>query len=718
MGDERIRENCGTLSLSGPGRVVAGSYCTLELTYTVGRIGMDDGAALEVAVNQTSDWGPPQFEDPAAENYCSVETDGDATVTGTFDPQGHVRPYRNTISVDVSDGSLGEGDTITITLGDRSAGSMGLQAQSYPDTAFELIGLVDAFETGEPIELPDRPAFEVVPGPVDSLVAVASSEAATGEEITIRVRGADYWGNAATGYEGRLRLEADGEVLTEDVPTVEGVATVDVAFEDSGVRRVTVSDEARGLETTTNPIVVYEDPPARRVRWGDIHGQSEETVGTGTVEEYFDYAREKAFLEFASHAGNDFQITDGLWERIQAAVSEFHDPEEFVTFLCYEWSANTPSGGDHNVYFRGEEADIHRSSNWQVEEGAAKSEGTYPIEDLYETYEGRDDVLIVPHQGGRPARVREVIDSDLTPFVELLSVWGVFEWFGEEALERSHVGFVAGSDDHTGRPGASHPANVEDWSFPIKGGLMAARAGALTREALWDAFTDRRVYGTTGARIVLDVSIGDTGMGEATTVSGAPEIDVTAQGTAPIQRIDLFRDGERIGSRSFGGGPERFELTWTGARSKDRHKVLDWSGGLSVRGGRVVGVETFGFDHPEEGVVNRTPTHLRWEGSTAGNYQGLRLEVEGDDPAVDFSTEPLSATLDPGAASGPRTYDAGYLDAALRTRTVEVSTEADVAATFVDEAAGDGPNHYYVRVHQRDGEVAWSSPIAVTGEDR
>jgi hypothetical protein len=715
MDAERIRAEYGDLSLSPPHRVAAGSYCAWELTYTVGRIGMDDGSQLKVAVNQTSDWGPPQFEDPSADGYCTVETSADATVEGSFDPQGHVRPWRNTITVDVFDGSLGAGDTITVTLGDRRSGSMGLRAQSYPETDFELVGLVDAFETGEPVELVDRPAFDVVPGPVDSLVAVAPSQATLDDPVTVKVRGADYWGNAATGYDGSLVLETADGVLAESVVTVDGVAHADVTFDDTGVERVTVRDDANGLETVTNPVVVTDEPPERGVHWGDVHGQSQETVGTGTVEEYFAYARDRAFLEYTAHAGNDFQITDELWDRIRDAVDDFHDPGAFVTFLCYEWSANTPNGGDHNVYFRGDEPEIHRSSNWQVNEGREKSEGTYPVEALYERYEGRDDVLIVPHQGGRPARVREVIDSDLTPFVEILSVWGVFEWFGREALDAKHVGFVAGSDDHTGRPGASYPANVADWSFPIKGGLMAARAEALTRDALWDAFERRRVYGTTGARILLDVSVDDVGMGSSVSVTGRPEVEVTVRGTAPVQRIDLFRDGERCSTREFGGGPERFELTWTGARSKDRHKVLDWSGGLSVREGRILGVDELGFDHPDGGVTYRTPTHLRWDSTTAGNYQGLLLDVEGAEPTLAFNTEPLTATFDLDDRSGPRTIDAGYVDARLRARHVELPTQRDVEATFVDDP-GPGEHYYYARVRQVDGEMAWSSPISVTRE--
>lgn len=72
-------------------------------------------------------------------------------------------------------------------------------------------------------------------------------------------------------------------------------------------------------------------------------------LGQG-FEQYFDFARQRAFLDFIWHVGNDFQITDEFWERLQSVVSRNNASGEFVTFLGYEWSANTPNGGDHNGY--------------------------------------------------------------------------------------------------------------------------------------------------------------------------------------------------------------------------------------------------------------------------------------------------------------------------------------------------------------------------------
>ncbi len=37
--------------------------------------------------------------------------------------------------------------------------------------------------------------------------------------------------------------------------------------------------------------------------WGDLHGQSEEKVGTGTAKQYFAFARDRAFLDACAHQG-------------------------------------------------------------------------------------------------------------------------------------------------------------------------------------------------------------------------------------------------------------------------------------------------------------------------------------------------------------------------------------------------------------------------------
>ena len=47
-----------------------------------------------------------------------------------------------------------------------------------------------------------------------------------------------------------------------------------------------------------------------------MHGQSRETIGTNSADEYFDFGKNKSFLDICGHQGNDFQITDEFWKQL------------------------------------------------------------------------------------------------------------------------------------------------------------------------------------------------------------------------------------------------------------------------------------------------------------------------------------------------------------------------------------------------------------------
>ena len=50
-----------------------------------------------------------------------------------------------------------------------------------------------------------------------------------------------------------------------------------------------------------------------------------------------------------AHQGNDFEVSDVFWDTVNATTGRFYQPGAFVTFPGYEWSGNTPLGGDRNV---------------------------------------------------------------------------------------------------------------------------------------------------------------------------------------------------------------------------------------------------------------------------------------------------------------------------------------------------------------------------------
>lgn len=715
----------GRARLAPSAPAIAGSVGTWTLIYRVGAHGIDDGGAIRVAIHTTSDWSAPQFERPEAPNYASVvaETTHGALLEPRFDADLGVRPWKRIVQVRVRDAALWPGDTITIALGGRHGGSPGTRAQTFAGP-MTFRCLVDAFGTGVYELVPDSPILSMVGGPASTLHVLGPSDVATGEPFGVVVRANDAWGNVAASYRGTLSLELPaGETVEYQFDERDhGVHRFEgLAIDEVGVHAIGASDTEQALASQFHPLRCHNEVPSWRVHWGDPHGQTEETVGIGTLDEYFTHARDAAALDFVGHQGNDFQITESIWRAIREKVAAYHEPGRFVTFLGYEWSGNTPGGGDHNVHFLHDNGPLHRSSHWQVPDRTDETSDRHPISTLYEHFRGRGDVLLIPHVGGRHANLIEHFDDDLIPLVEICSAWGVFEWLADDALSRgAQIGFAGGSDDHTARPGFASPPPHH---FGIRGGLTAALSSSRTREAIWEALKARRTYATTGVRIFLDVAANGHTMGSAFSTSGPVELSVHAVGTAPLWRVELLRWPEVIYSHDLPvperpTGRHRLRVGWTGARIRARHRLTSWDGRLSVGSGRLLAAKGWGFDHPEEGVTKITPQAVRWRSETAGDWDGVVVDVEGTAATLlHFETEPATFSLAVSdLARGPFVHDAGGVGQQVRIEP-DPGPEAPREVRFrVQVAPPSGRHPYFVRVTQQDGHMAWSSPIYITAE--
>lgn len=719
----------GLARLTPSAPAVAGSVGTWTLTYQVGAHGIDDGGAFRVALHTTSDWSSPQFEAPAAPDYTAVtvETTHGARLEARFDPDLGVRPWKKIVQLRVRDAALWPGDTITITFGDRQGGSPGTRAQTFAGP-MTFRCLVDAFGTGVYELVPDSPILPMIGGPATTLHVLGPSDVTAGEPFGVVVRANDAWGNVAVGYRGTVRLTLPaGDTLDYQFDASDrGLYRFEgLVVDEPGIHAIGVTDAEQALESQPHPLRCHAEPPHRRVHWGDPHGQTEETVGIGTLDDYFTYARDAAALDFVGHQGNDFQITASIWQAIREKIAAYHEPGRFVSFLGYEWSGNTPGGGDHNVHFLHDDGPLHRSSHWQVPDRTDEAADRHPVSQLYEQFRGREDVLLIPHVGGRHANLIEFFDDELIPLVEICSAWGVFEWLTDDALRRcARIGFAGGSDDHTARPGFASPPPHH---FGIRGGLTAALASACTREALWEALKARRTYATTGVRILLDVTANGHAVGSAFSTGGPVELSVHVVGTAPLWRVEVLRWPEVIYSHAIpvsrpANGRYRLRVGWTGARIRARHRLTAWDGRLAVEGGRLLAAQGWGFDHPEDGVTEITSQAVQWRSETAGDWDGVVVEIEGT-PATRLRFETAPATFDlplGDLADGPFIHDAGGLGQHVRIEP-DPGPEAprEVRFQYQDDAppAGQQPNAghpYFVRVTQQDGHMAWSSPIYVT----
>jgi len=687
----------GRATCSLRGSVVAGSYQLCTLTYTAGFAGIDDTGSLKIVMRFASDAGTPQFDDPQAPNYVTASASNGAQLKLRYDVKDNVRPWGKTIHVKVLQGFLSKGDRITVKLGDRSQGSPGWRMQTFIEETFELRTLVDRYATYLYEPLPKSPTFRIRPGPPVRMVAVASSLVKPGQRIVVHTKLEDVWGN----------------------PVRQAKKSTRAGFDMPGCYTISLVDKAAGLTTETNPILVRDAIDGYGRFWADLHGQSEETVGTNSIDDYFGFGRDLAFLDICAHQGNDFQITDAFWKKIQQTTRKFYRPGEFVTFPGWEWSGNTGLGGDRNVLFRTEGGGISRSCRALVSADQSVEPCSETVEQLFDRFAKSDpDAMLIAHVGGRYADLQRHREG-LEPAIEVHSAWGTFEWMLEDAFRRSYrVGIVANSDGHKGRPGASYPGASKFGSY---GGLTCVLAKRLDRDSVWEAYQSRRVYATTGARIVLDVTAGDDlEMGSVAPVdqNTMPRFRCSVHGTAAVERLEL-RNGMRI-LKTFRNYRAkdlslRVKVVWQGAQVRGRGRQVTWDGQLRVLRNQIRHFETINFHHVVKQCVRVGNAQLQWESVTTGGLAGVILELAkaSGELRVDTVQKSFSVPVD-GLGVRGRSYDLGGVGKRISTYRLPPSNgPRDLSFEFTpawsDLRRGDNP--LYVRVVQEDGHMAWSSPI-------
>ncbi|KIG15641.1 hypothetical protein DB30_05389 [Enhygromyxa salina] len=707
-----VTHRLGHVSLTPDGPVVAGSMNEWTLTYTVGSYGIDEGGTLKLARRFASDGAHPQFDEPTAPNYTTVTTTGEAKLRPRYDPKAHVRPWMKCLVIDVYDGCLAPGDTVTITLGDRSQGSPGIRAQSFIESAHELRFLVDPTNACLVERLPSSPVLAIISGAPLSVVVIVPTQVVVGEQAQIFVKGEDRWGNPTPAPDPvELSWDGDGEVQI-----------------NAGVLRCATSCSGRVVARwhdqtfVSNPITATQTPPQHRKYWGDLHAQSDATVGTGTEVEYFEFGRDWAHLDVMCHQGNDFQMTDEDWRRLNEVVRRFHQDGRFVVFPGYEWSANTAAGGDRNVMYLEEGMPIMRSSHWQIP-GTPEDQHTpaHPADVLFSKLREHvdlDKVVLAAHCGGRYADIREYFDEELGPLIEVMSCWGVFEWLLWDAFDKGYeVGVVANSDGHKGRPGAEGPGAGQ---FGIFGGLTCMLAESLTRAAVFNALKQRRCYGTTGPRMDLNFEVEGRVMGSSFAVD-RDRVQVTASvvGVGPIESLQLFRGRELIhevrpAAFTNCGASRRIRLVWGGARIRGRGRRATWDGVVEIEGAHIERAQVFAFDSPMDGIQAQTDTTIELRSRTTGDLDGLDIwldQAQRGRVVFRSGVGELAAMLGTLDANGQSASFGGLDLRASICRYPESPSERALEFTHEVELAASATTPLFVKAVQVDGHTAWSSPI-------
>ncbi len=736
-------ELMGSATLSPTGAFEAGSFQTFTLVYTAGRFGLDDTGSLKIAFRFASDMGALQFDGPEAAGYTTIEASNGAVLEPKWEFKRNIRPWSKSLYIGVKKHFLAEGDTITIRFGDKRQGSPGVRLQTFCEAKYEFKVFTDAIATYDYVALPVSPSIAIVPGPPVTWKAYLPTLVATDTAFRLSIKADDKWGNPSNLVNQTLKLETSSHIdgLPEAVTFNKGEFSCiidSLKLNDAGDVVIKILDESGKELTCTNPLRAQENPGHLHF-WGDLHGQSSETLGTNTAEEYFTFGRDKSFLDVCGHQGNDFQITSDFWVELNEITEKLNETGKFICFPGYEWSANTAVGGDRNIFYRKEGGPIYRSSHAQIEDMSDESNDVHNAHELFEALKN-EDVVMYAHCGGRYADITYAHDGRLETSIEIHSAWGTFEWLLHDAFKMDYrIGIVANSDGHKGRVGASHPGAS---FFGAYGGFTCFLADELSRDAIFECQRRRHHYGTTGTRLFLSVNVNlpeasvvyerdpklfddakfapatSAIMGDIVKVAG-DQVDFTidVMGSAPIESIEL-RNGlevlEKIRPYDTADLGRRIRVVYEGAEYRGRGRAVLWNGSATVDGNTIARAKQFNNWNQDRGLTLSDKNNLEWSAVTTGNFGGFDMWLEdANSGTLKIETAHVSAEIDiADIGLEPKIYAAGGVGKALKIyRLPETMTTTKVSHTQFVKLNETGDTKLYVCITQEDGHQAWSSPI-------
>lgn len=499
------------------------------------------------------------------------------------------------------------------------------------------------------------------------------------------------------------------------------------------------------------------------VYFGDMHTHCGISYGHGPLEDALKNAREQ--LDFCSITGHahwpdmpapneriqyiidfhrkGFAKLKSHWQEILATLKKADKEGEFVVFPSFEVHFN--SCGDRTIMYKDIAGELlYTDSHEQL------------CDELRKLKKNGLDSICFPHHIGYRKGTRGIdwksLETDLAPFVEIVSMHGCSEtnentrpflhsmgpsdWEStvQYGLEQGYIfGFSGNTDHHSAHPGSyGH-------------GITGVWAEELTRESIWKAINDRRVYALTGDHIKLKFSVNNSPMGSIIEPGKKSLIKFDVEGGGAIDYIDLVKNNhviKRFSECDFNAtklngkikSKLHLELGWGERKKSDK-----WDVELGVSDGKIVAVEPrfrgrevvspVEQNNVEESLYytshweNENEKTVHFKTVSEGNPNNSTNATQGISVEVEMPTDgQIKAQINgkhelipvKKLIAGARTGHLGLIDSpAYRFNRMPLPSELNWAAEFVDESGSKAGDFYYLRVRQKNDQWAWSSPVFV-----
>ncbi len=284
--------------------------------------------------------------------------------------------------------------------------------------------------------------------------------------------------------------------------------------------------------------------------FGDPHVHSRLSMDLdGEQDELYHLARDIAGLDFVIFTENDgTRYTEPLapadWERNRWMADIFNAPGRFTALVGWEYTLHERPGHP-------ESRNSHRSVIFPGNDGPLYSwvDDIAPTPpDLVNRMRGTRALLHHHHPGGF-----DITDDSLECNIEVCSGWhncmrmpGFVKNLHALLHKGFKLGFLGASDNHERNPG-------------LGGALTGVWAEKNTRESIFDAFRQRRIFASTGLRPDLRFMVDGVFMGGSGSTSGDPVVWVRVRCGARIRRIEIVRDGGVVNARDYDGCEVEFD---------------------------------------------------------------------------------------------------------------------------------------------------------------
>lgn len=312
------------------------------------------------------------------------------------------------------------------------------------------------------------------------------------------------------------------------------------------------------------------DPALRRglaTYFGDIQQHSAHSDGVGSADEAYLRARHRYHDDFVALTDHESflgkRTGPGEWEYLQQVADAHDEPGEFATLLAYEWTGKMYPGPGHKCVYL-------PKRGMKIVSRDDRPEGRDAVQALKEM-----GAIASPHHIGWTGCDEEGHDPVGQPVWEICSCHGCYEHadhplgmrgehkhqLADVMLKKGHrFGFTASSDSH-GLLWHHGEARKRD---PYRTGLTAVQCAELTRDAIFEALRTRRCYGTSGAKIFLDVAVDGNPMGSEIHADGAVKVWASAVGAEAIARIDIVTEEDVVATFPGSGDELTIETSVTG----------------------------------------------------------------------------------------------------------------------------------------------------------